>query len=167
MMIKLSESTILIGTTIITSVAALFTLIGLATPKWLKSEGLGLWNCHRVCSTSTATLTILALLFLVAAVIFLVILILRSLPRSFRILPVILLFMATLFLLISPAIYLRRFHKVGYSYELIVTAHAFAFIGSVVLAFWLGTTVDEGGPSITTSPTRSPVTIAMPSMRSS
>src|SRR5690348_6486916 len=99
-MIKLGESTILLGTTIAAGIAALFTLIGLATPKWLKT-GFGLWNCRHVCSISTATLTILALFFLVAAAVSLVILFLRLFPRSLRILPVILLTIATLFLLIS------------------------------------------------------------------
>ena len=161
MMIKLGESTILIVITIIAGVAALFTLIGLATPKWL-SNGFGLWNCKHVCSTSTATLTILALLFLVAAVVLLVLLLLRLFSRSFRILPVALLFIATLFLLISTANYLRHFGLVGYSYELVVTAHALAFIASMILAFWFGTTMNDSGPAITTRPS---IPLTMSSIR--
>lgn len=138
---RISESTILVLTSVITGVAALFNLIGLTTPKWLKN-GYGLWNCKDVCSTSTAILTIVALFFLVTSVVLLIILFLRLFPRNFRFLPFGLVTTATLFLLIATANYLRHFQVVGYSYELIVTAHAFAFVASVLLAFWFGTTMN-------------------------
>lgn len=160
-MIKWDESTALIVITIITGIAALFTLIGLATPKWL-SSGFGLWNCKHVCSTSSAILTILALLFLVTAVVLLVLLLLRLFPRYFRLLPLALLAIATLFLLISTANYLRHFGIVSYSFELVVTAHALAFIASIMVAFWLGTTMDESGPAITTRPS---IPLTMQSIR--
>ena len=139
---RIGESTILVLTAVITGVAALLALVGLTTPKWLKS-GQGLWNCSSVCSTLSATLTILALLFLVISVVLLIILFIRLLPRTFRFIPFGLVVIATLLLLIATANYLRKFQVVGYSYELIVTAHAFAFIASVLLAFWFGTTVNE------------------------
>jgi hypothetical protein len=159
---KLSESTILATTTTITGVAALFALIGLTTPKWLRT-GYGLWNCNNVCSPSTAVLTILALLFLVAAFVLLVAHLVRLFPRKFRIIPLGLLIIATLFLLIATASYLRRFRVTGYSFELTVTAHAFAFFASVLLAFWFGTTMN--GKAVTSTPRsiiQSP-TIVLPS----
>jgi membrane associated rhomboid family serine protease len=163
---KLSESTILATTTFFTSVAALFTLIGLTTPKWL-TRGYGLWNCNEVCSPSAAVLSILALLLLATSVILLVILLLRLFPQNLRIIPLCLIFTATLFLLIATASYLRHFNLVGYSFQLMVTAHAFGFIGSVLLAFWFGTTMN-GKAATTTTTTRtvaSSPTIVVPSAR--
>ncbi|CAF1303099.1 unnamed protein product [Adineta steineri] len=139
---KLSDSTILTVTTIGAALAALFALIGLTTPKWLRT-GYGLWNCNNVCSTPTAVLTVLALIFLVISSILLIILLMRLFPRKLRFIPLGFLIIATLFLLISTATYLRQFRVVGYSFELIVTAHAFAFLASVLLAFWYGTTVSD------------------------
>ena len=161
---QLSESTILATTTVITGVAALFALIGLTTPKWLKT-GHGLWNCNNVCSPTTAVLTILALLFLVIGFVLLVMHLIRLFPRKLRMIPLVLLVIATLFLLIATANYLRRFGVIGYSFELIVTAHAFAFLASVLLAFWFGTTMN--GKTVTStirSAVQSP-TIALPSSR--
>ena len=139
---KLSESTTLIITTIITSVAALFALIGLTTPKWIRS-GYGLWNCDNVCSPATAALTIIALLSLVVSVVLLVMFLINLFPRNLRFIPLGLLIIATLFLLIATATYLRHFQLIGYSLELIITAHAFAFLATVLLAFWFGTTISQ------------------------
>jgi hypothetical protein len=161
---RISESTILVLTTIFTGVAALFALIGLTTPKWLKI-GYGLWNCNNVCSTSTATLTILALFLLVTSVVLLIILVMRLFPRSFRSLPFGLVVIATLFLLIAPASYLRKFQVIGYSYELAVTAHALAFIASVLLAFWFGTTMNETTTMHTTRTTIPTTNIVLPPTR--
>jgi hypothetical protein len=161
---KLSESTILATTTIITGVAALCALIGLTTPKWLKT-GYGLWNCNDVCSPSTAALVIVALLLLVASVVFLLILLIRLFPRNLRIIPLGLIIIATIFLLSATASYLHHFGIVGYSFELIVTAHAFAFFASVLLAFWFGTTISEKPVTTITRSTMSPPTIMLPSSR--
>ena len=139
---RLSESVVLVVTSILTGVAALLTLIGLTTPKWLKI-GYGLWNCNSVCAPPSATLTILALLLLVTSVVLLIILFIRLFPRTLRFLPLASIAIATLFLLAATASYLRKFQVVGYSYELIITAHALGFITSVILAFWYGTTMDE------------------------
>jgi hypothetical protein len=139
---KLSESTTLVITTILTSVAALFALIGLTTPKWI-TLGYGLWNCHDVCSLPTAALTIIALLSLVVSIILLVMFLINLFPRNLRFIPLGLLIIATLFLLIATTTYLRHFQRIGYSFELIITANAFAFFASVLLAFWFGTTINE------------------------
>ncbi|UJR23148.1 hypothetical protein I4U23_026167 [Adineta vaga] len=162
---KISESTILTLTTVIAGIAALFTLIGLTTPKWLRN-GFGLWNCNNVCSPSTAALTILSLLCLVIGFVLLVLLLIRVLPRKFRFLPLCLLVISTLFLLISTASYLRHVGIIGYSYELVVTAHAFAFFASVLFAFWFGITTN--GKTGTTTTTRSTIqspTIVLPTSR--
>jgi len=161
---KISQSTTLVITTIITSVAALFALIGLTTPKWIK-PGYGLWNCENVCSPSTAILTIVALLSLVASVILLVMFLIHLFPRNLRFIPLGLLIIATLFLIIATATYLRHFQIIGYSFELIITAHAFAFFASVLFAFWFGTTINQK-PVTNTPRTTIPVpTIVAPPSR--
>jgi hypothetical protein len=161
----LSESAILGITAIITGVAALSALIGLTTPKWLK-VGYGLWNCNDVCSPATATLTIVALFLLVIGLIVLVILLVRLFPRKLRFIPLALLIIATLFLLIATASYLRKFQVIGYSFELVVTAHAFAFFASILLAYWFGTTIHEKiEVTHTTRPTGLSPTIVMPPSR--
>ncbi|CAF1148183.1 unnamed protein product [Adineta ricciae] len=158
---KLSESTILAITAAIAGVATLFTLIGLTTPKWLRN-GYGLWNCNNVCSPSTATLTILSLFCLVASFVLLIILLIRAFPRKFRCIPLCLLIIGTLFLLISTASYLRHARIIGYSYELVVTGHAFAYFASIILAFWFGTTMNEKS---TARPIAQPLNIALPMSR--
>jgi membrane associated rhomboid family serine protease len=162
---KLSETYILTTTTVIAGLAALFALIGLTTPKWLRDGGRGLWNCDDVCSPATAALTILALLLLVTTVVMLIIFLIDLLTRRLRIIPLILLIIATLFLLISTPIYLRESGVVGYSFELVVTAHAFAFFASVLLAFWFGTTMDRKVNTTTTRPTGPSTTIVLPPSR--
>lgn len=160
---KLSETTILTISSIITGVAALFALIGLTTPKWLRT-GYGLWNCNDACSPASAALSIIALLLLVTSLVLLVILVIHLFPRKFRVIPVGLMFIATLFLLIATATYLRRFAIIGYSFELIVTAHAFAYIASVLLAFWFGTTINEKSITNTTTTTTMRSNIAVPTV---
>jgi len=161
---KISQSTTLIITTIITSFAALFALIGLTTSKWIKS-GYGLWNCENVCSPSTAILTIIALLSLVASVILLVMFLIDLFPRDLRFIPLGLLIIATLFLIIATATYLRHFQLIGYSFELIITAHAFAFFASVLLAFWFGTTINQKPITNTPRTTIPAPTIVLPPSR--
>jgi len=161
---KLSESTTLVITTIITSFAALFALIGLTTRKWLIT-GYGLWNCNDVCSPLTATLTIVALLSLVASVVLLVLFLIHLFPRNLRVIPLGLLILATLFLLIATASYLRHFQVIGYSFELIVTAHSFAFFATILLAFWFGTTINEKPITNTLRTTIPAPTIIVPPSR--
>jgi len=146
---KLNESTILTTTVIIVTIAVIFTLIGIATPKWLKT-GHGLWNCNHVCSSSAAALAIIGLLLLIASIIFMIILLIHLLPRNFRSLPLGLLILATLFLLAATASYLRQLNYTAYSYELMITAHVLAFLASVLLAFWFGTTMHASATTDTT-----------------
>jgi hypothetical protein len=161
---KLSDSTILTTATVISGFAGLFALIGLTTPKWLR-RGYGLWNCNNVCSSSAAALAILGLLFLTISVVLLIILLMRLLPRKLRSLPLGLLVVGTLFLLAATASYLRHFNVTDYSFELMVTAHAFSFLASVLLAFWLGTTTDGKAVMGITRPVVPTTTIVLPSSR--
>lgn len=160
---KLSESTIVAITAAITGIAALFALIGLTTPKWILRPGHGLWNCNNVCAPTTAALTILALLFLVIGFVLLIMHLIRLFPQKLRMIPLGLLVIATLFLA-ATASYLRHFRITGYSFELIVTAHAFAFLASILLAFWYGTTMNGHAVTTTTRSIQSP-TIVLPTSR--
>ena len=141
---SLKESALLVAAAVVTGIAIVFAAVGLATPRWL-ADGTGLWNCDRVCSTTGAALAIIGLSFLTASIISMIILLIRLSPRKLRFLPLALLILATLFLLATTAGYLRSLEKIGYSFELMVVAHAMAFLASVLLAFWLGTTVN-GSP---------------------
>jgi hypothetical protein len=161
---KLSESTILATTAVLTGIAAIFALIGLTTPKWL-TDGHGLWNCNEVCSVASAALSILALLLLGTSAILLVILLLRLFPRNLRVVPLCLVIISALFLLIATTNYLRQFGFIDYSFQLMMTAHALAFIVSVLLAFWFGTTMNGKVATTTTRVTLSPPTIVLPSSR--
>ncbi|CAF2464673.1 unnamed protein product [Rotaria sp. Silwood2] len=159
---KLLESIILTTVIIITGIGVFFTLIGLTTSNWSRN-GYGLWNCNNVCSKSTATFAILALLFLVISIIILVTLLLRLFPEKLRILPLGLLMIGTFCLLSSTGCYLRHFRLVGYSYELIDTAHGFVFLASVLLAFWYGITMNERVVTNAAGSTISSSTIDFPS----
>lgn len=158
---KLRESTLLLIATIIAGLASLFTLIGLTTPKWTR-DGYGLWNCRNVCSPAAATLTILALFLLVTSVILLILLLNHLLPRFLRFLPCSLVAIAALFLLAAMTSYLRQLRRIGYSFELMTTAHAFALLTSMVLAFWYGRTLEDKPAKTTTVPT---INAATPSTR--
>ena len=139
---KLIESVILITATVFAALAALFTLISLTTPRWLR-YGTGLWNCNNICSSSAAVLTILAFICLIVAVASLILVVIRLLPNSLRSLPPVLLVAATLLLLTAKASYLRKLHVTGYSYDLMVAAHGFTFIAAILLAFRLGQTLND------------------------
>jgi hypothetical protein len=141
-MIKLSESTILLVVVIIAAIAGLFTLIGLTTPRWLK-VGVGLWNCNRVCSSSAAVLSILALCLVVISTILFILMLIGLFSRRFRLLPFSLLIIATFCLLITTTSYLRHTQIIGFSFELMVTAHGLTLLASLILAVWYGTTLDE------------------------
>lgn len=151
-MTKLSESTILVGTSFITGIGALLALIGLATPYWLVRR-YGLWNCNNICSPTAATLTILAFIFLAVSFILLVFLLLRVFPKKLSWIPLVLLIFAALFLVSATSRYLQRFQIIGYSFELIVTAQTFAFLASILLAFWFGITMSEVPIARTTTTT--------------
>jgi hypothetical protein len=148
---RLSESTLLIVAAAITSIAGLFDLIGLTTPKWLRS-GVGLWNCDRVCSNGAAALVILALILMIIALIFLVLHLVRQLPRLMHAVPFVALLVANFFLIVAKATYLRDLRIVGYSYELIVTSHVFVLVATVITAFWFGRTMADK-PTISISRT--------------
>jgi hypothetical protein len=161
---KLTGSTILATSAVITGIAVIFAIIGLATPKWL-TTGHGLWNCPRVCSLSAAALAIIGLLLLIASIILIIVHFIRSLPQKFRVLPLVLLIVATLFLLATTASYLRQMGITDYSFELMVTAHVFAFLASVLLAFWFGTTMHGNAVTGTMKPVATVSSGTVPSSR--
>ena len=156
-MIKLSQTKVLILAAIISGLAALFTLIGLTTPKWL-SRGVGLWNCNEVCSVPAATLTILALLLIVISCILLILILAQLFSRALRFLPLLLMTVATVLLLAAMASYLRYLGVSGYSFELMITAHTFSFLVAILLAFWFGRDLEDKPMAM---PKKTPIPITM------
>lgn len=137
---SIKESLLLVASAVVAAIAIAFAAVGLATPRWL-DDGRGLWNCDSVCTTTGAVLAIMGLAFLTVSLLSMIILLVGLLPHRFRLIPLVLLILATVFLLATPAGYLRSLGKIGYSFELMVVAHALAYLASVLLAFWLGTTM--------------------------
>ncbi|CAF1288264.1 unnamed protein product [Rotaria magnacalcarata] len=130
---QISETILLIITMVITVISALFCIISLATPRWTTFYGLFCTGC----STSSAGLSVVALILLVASIIVLLLCIIRILPKSTRILSLVVLFIASIFTLASFAAYYDSI--AGYSYNLMVVAHFLCYAASILTAFWLGT----------------------------
>lgn len=147
MIVKMSQSKILLVSAFVCGFAALFTLIGLTTPKWV-TRGFGLWNCNSVCSTSAAALTIIALFFAVISSISVILILAQMFPRFLRFLPVVLMSITTIFLIAAIATYLRSFASTGYSFELIIVALCFSFLASTLLAFWFGRVLEDKPMSV-------------------
>jgi hypothetical protein len=129
---QISERVLLIVAAIITAISALFCIIALATPRWTTTYGL---YCSS-CSTPSSGLSIVAFILLIAALLVLLLFICRFLPKSTRILALIVLFLGNIFTLASYASYFDAL--AGYSYKLMVVAHFFCYIASLLTAFWLG-----------------------------
>jgi hypothetical protein len=129
---QITETILLIITAGITALSALFCVISLATPRWGGSWGLYCTGC----STASAGLSVVAFILLIVAVLTLVLFALRILPKSIRALSFLILFIATMFTLAAYAAYFDR--GTGYSYKLMVVAHFFCYIASLLTTFWLG-----------------------------
>ncbi|CAF0866127.1 unnamed protein product [Didymodactylos carnosus] len=131
----------------VSTIAALLTLIGFVTPRWLHI-GPGIFKCPlgRVCSPSAATLSILALLLLITTAIILVTIAVRLFPRKCRFIPLLLIFIATIFIPSAYASYLNNYYRgsiVGYSFNLMISAQLFAYLASLLIAFWFGSTMSN------------------------
>ena len=130
---QISEKILLLVTTAITAFAALFCVIGLASPAWTGPCGLFTAGCP---STPSGGLSIIAFLLLIAAVVVLVLSLLKVLPGSIRAVCLIILFLAGIFTLSAFAAYFNA--GSGYSYRLMVVAHFLCYVASIIAAFWLG-----------------------------
>jgi hypothetical protein len=122
---------------IITAVSTLFCIIGLATKNW----STGSLFCNG-CSRTPAALGVISVILLIVSVIALVLQMFDFLRGPLRYVPIVLLFIATIFLLGTFGAY---FGTRSSSYNLIVAAHFFAYIALTLQAYWLGQS--DGGSS--------------------
>ena len=131
---QVTETILLIITVVITAGATFFCLIALATPGWSAYGGINLY-CS-VCPKAPAALSIIAFFLLIGGVVFLILFLIKLLPKSIRILSLIILFLAIMFTLAAFASYVDA--GTGYSFKLMVFAHFLSFVATIIAAFWLG-----------------------------
>ena len=137
----ISGRIVILTVIIITAIASLFCIIGLATKNW----PTGSLFCDN-CSKTPAALSIISFILLIASVAALVLQMFNMLNGPLRFVPILVLFIATIFLLATFGAYSTVYSGVLYhSYNLIVVAHFFAYIALTLLAYWLGQT--DGGTS--------------------
>ena len=130
---RISGRILVVGAIVITLVSALFCIIGLATKGWTAVGG-GLF-CD-VCYKPPAALSIISFILLIVSIIGLILLMLDVLNGVLRYIPIIILFIATFFLLATFTSYVER--GLGYSFKLMVVAHFFSYVALAVTAYWLG-----------------------------
>jgi hypothetical protein len=133
---RLSGRILIIIVTVIVAVSALFCIIGLATKGWSTVGNVGLF-CNG-CRTAPAALSVISFILLIFTIVTFVLLIFGVLKNVLQIIPFILLFIATIFLL-ATFTSLVDASKV-YSYNLIVVAHFFSYVALAVAAYWYGQT---------------------------
>ncbi|CAF0995698.1 unnamed protein product [Rotaria sordida] len=117
---------------IITVVSALFCIIGLSTKGWRGSTGLFDNGMYK----STAALSVISFILLIITIIVLVLQMFDMLTGVLRLVSIILLFIATIFLLGTLASILEQ--SLGYSFDLMVVAHFCSYVALAIIAFWLG-----------------------------
>jgi hypothetical protein len=129
---RISGRILVLSAIIITVVSALFCIIGLSTKGWSGGIGLFCSGCYK----PTAALSVISFILLIVSIIALVLQMFDILNGVLRYVPILILFIATFFLLATFASYLGRFN--GYSYNLMVVAHFFSYVALAVTAYWLG-----------------------------
>lgn len=133
----ISEKILLIITAAITAISALFCVISLATPNWTGSVlGVSYGLYCTGCPTASGGLAIVGFILLIAATVIVVLFIFGVLPKSVRVIALLVLFIASIFTLATFAAYVNA--SSGYSYKLMVVAHFFCYVASLIAAFWLG-----------------------------
>ena len=154
-MIALDERTvlsILLGTI---GAAALFCLIGLATPGW---RGFTLFDLK---AHSTAALAIISLLLLIGSLVLAVLILINALPNPH--LPLIfllLLFVSSIFVIGTVGSAFGS--SASYSYNLLITSLTFTYVSSLGAVFWFFSLRNGGGQSASsTGPASAPPRIAM------
>jgi len=129
---RITGRILVLSAIIITVVSALFCIIGLSTKGWGGGIGLFCSGCYK----PTAALSVISFILLIVSIIALVLQMFDILNGVLRYVPILILFIATLFLLATFASYVARFSS--YSYNLMVVAHFFSYVALAVTAYWLG-----------------------------
>jgi len=132
---RITERLLIVIAAAITAVSALFCIIGLTTKGWGRVGiiAIGLF-CNDICNQSSAALSVISFILLIVSLIAFALVIFGILNGVLRLVPFIVLFIATIFLLATFASY----SSVGYSYNLMVVAHFFSYIALAVTAYWCG-----------------------------
>ncbi|CAF1015469.1 unnamed protein product [Rotaria magnacalcarata] len=128
---RVSGRIVLLVVIAITAVAALFCVIGLATKSWYGSTGI--FDAEY---KAPAGLSIISFILLIVSVVSLVLQMFDILSGTLQLVPIILLFVATIFLLGTFVSYVER--SVGSSFDLMVTAHFCSYVALAILSFWFG-----------------------------
>jgi hypothetical protein len=138
---RISGRIVVLTVIIITAVSTLFCIIGLATKNWSN----GSLFCNG-CPRTPAALGVISVILLIVSVIALVLQMFDFLKGPLRYVPIVLLFIATIFLLGTFGAYFGAYFGTwSSSYNLIVAAHFFAYIALTLQAYWLGQS--DGGSS--------------------
>jgi len=136
-----------IGIVALSAVAALFCVIGLGTKGWYDGK-LGLFcTDNPLCVTPPKGLSIIAFFLLLGTTGAFIALLIGVLRGALRFIPIVLLFISTIFLLatftasVTPGL--------GYSFDLMVVAHFFSYVALAAAAYLYG--LDSGSPGATTN----------------
>ncbi|CAF3164687.1 unnamed protein product [Rotaria sp. Silwood2] len=129
---------------IVTVISALFCIIGLSTKGWLDGGGLFCNGCYK----PPAALSVISFILLIVTIIALVLQMFEILTGALQLVPITLLFVATIFLLgtfASAAQWALNYSFVSatprarnYSFDLMVVAHFCSYIALAIIAYWLG-----------------------------
>lgn len=125
---------LIIIVTVLTTIAALFCVIGLGTKGWQTISG-GLFNCGE-CRTAPAALSIISFLLLIATIVVLCLTMFGKLNGALRFIAFALLLVSTIFLLGTFVSIIAS--TSAYSYNLMVASHFFTYVALALMAYWLG-----------------------------
>ncbi|CAF0772032.1 unnamed protein product [Adineta steineri] len=130
---RVSGRILVLSAVIITVISALFCIIGLSTKGWLGgTTGLFYDGAYK----PPAALSVISFILLIVSIIALALQIFDILNGTLRYIPILILFVATFFLLASFSSAAER--AFGYSYKLMVVAHFFSYVALAITAYWLG-----------------------------
>jgi hypothetical protein len=133
---RITGRVLVLSAIIVTAVSALFCIISLATKGWIITPvgSIGLF-CNG-CYTPPAALSIISFILLIVSIIALVLQMFDILHGALRYVPILILFVATFFLLATFTSYVEK--QLGYSYDLMAVAHFFSYVALALTAYWLG-----------------------------
>jgi len=136
-----SEFFILFITVITTGFSTIFCLIGFLTPGWNFDKYRNLF-CDQ-CPKIPNTLAVMSIMLLIICFILLTLLIAGIIDQQrmivMRFIIPSLLLLSTIFLLATLTSYLHFVQpNRGYSYNLVIVAFIFAYLASLLAAFWVG-----------------------------
>ncbi|CAF3973065.1 unnamed protein product, partial [Rotaria sp. Silwood1] len=107
---------------------------GLSTKGWSSVGGVSLF-CNG-CSKSPAALSVISFILLIVTIVALVLQMFDILTGPLQLIPITLLFIATIFLLGTLASIAEG--SLGYSFDLMVVAHFGSYLALAIIAYWLG-----------------------------